>query len=518
MDQLLAAAPKDSDGHPQFPFINFQAASFEVVAQFSRCTFTTNVHFGQVDFVGNAEFGATRFIGQCSFSSAEFFGRLFMKQSRMEAGGIFDHCRFNGLAGLNIAESKGTANFDGANFKSYALFTGTWLDLTLDQCTLAEAKFGLTARRVSLGDAQFEAGRDLGWITSSGALLLKNTSFRQAFRIQLIGQAIRGDLRTESSAHIDFLGDLDLQEADLGGPTLITRVSPEALAATNTPSEQASLPCRILGLSLTDLKDVTLGAVDISACLFTGAHHIEALRIEPAASWTAAPVNRWSTRRRVVADEVQWRSRYEDSDAWKRADASLQAVYQSAFAVTGSDGVRPMPAAPTADHVASVYRSLRKGREDQNDSPGAADFYYGEMEMRRKAAGLRSPEGWLLNLYWVTSGYALRAWRAFLSLILLIIVCGVLFTAWGFDRTPVTQQNPSRIDFRSGTFEYERRSPELGVWDGIGYACQASTSLLRTPERQPLTAKGQVAEIFLRLAGPALLALGLLSLRGRVKR
>jgi hypothetical protein len=32
-----------------------------------------------------------------------------------------------------------------------------------------------------------------------------------------------------------------------------------------------------------------------------------------------------------------------------------------------------------------LYRALRKGREDTKDEPEAADFYYGEVEMRRLA-------------------------------------------------------------------------------------------------------------------------------------
>jgi hypothetical protein len=32
-----------------------------------------------------------------------------------------------------------------------------------------------------------------------------------------------------------------------------------------------------------------------------------------------------------------------------------------------------------------VYRQLHKGREDAKNEPGAADFYYGECEMRRHA-------------------------------------------------------------------------------------------------------------------------------------
>ncbi|MFZ1177322.1 MAG: hypothetical protein WAO15_13855, partial [Mycobacterium sp.] len=38
-----------------------------------------------------------------------------------------------------------------------------------------------------------------------------------------------------------------------------------------------------------------------------------------------------------------------------------------------------------------IYRDLRKGLEEAKNEPGAADFYYGEMEMRRLAG--RKPTG-----------------------------------------------------------------------------------------------------------------------------
>jgi hypothetical protein len=34
------------------------------------------------------------------------------------------------------------------------------------------------------------------------------------------------------------------------------------------------------------------------------------------------------------------------------------------------------------DRLAVLYRALRKAQEDNKNEPGAADFYYGEMEMR----------------------------------------------------------------------------------------------------------------------------------------
>jgi hypothetical protein len=71
--------------------------------------------------------------------------------------------------------------------------------------------------------------------------------------------------------------------------------------------------------------------------------------------------------------------------------------------------------------VARIYRGLRKAREDSSDAPGAADFYYGEMEMRRLKAHsqIAKWEGFaswilhagtylLLELYRLFGGYGVR--------------------------------------------------------------------------------------------------------------
>lgn len=65
----------------------------------------------------------------------------------------------------------------------------------------------------------------------------------------------------------------------------------------------------------------------------------------------------------------------------------------------------------TPDRLASIYRALRKAQEDNKNEPGAADFYYGEMEMRRhpaaetpEAAKSRGAERFILYLYWLISG------------------------------------------------------------------------------------------------------------------
>jgi hypothetical protein len=50
--------------------------------------------------------------------------------------------------------------------------------------------------------------------------------------------------------------------------------------------------------------------------------------------------------------------------------------------VANTNTSRPtLPIGP--DCIAVLYRDLRKAHEDCKDEPGASDFYYGEMEMRR---------------------------------------------------------------------------------------------------------------------------------------
>ncbi|WP_327249197.1 hypothetical protein [Streptomyces sp. NBC_01320] len=78
-----------------------------------------------------------------------------------------------------------------------------------------------------------------------------------------------------------------------------------------------------------------------------------------------------------------------------------------------------------------MYRAIRKSYEDSRNEPGTADFYYGEIEMRRADTGTDWAERGLLNEYWAVSGYGLRATRALGWL--LAAVTGTMFVMmlWG---------------------------------------------------------------------------------------
>jgi hypothetical protein len=147
--------------------------------------------------------------------------------------------------------------------------------------------------------------------------------------------------------------------------------------------------------------------------------------------------------------------------------------------------------------LAALYRDLRKGREDAKDEPGAADFYYGECEMRRHDRQTTPwPERMVLWLYWLVSGYGLRGLRALVWLVVVIVgLAGVL----------------QAIGFNGG---------DPGFRDVVIYAAQASISMAsgNTALTEHVSWAGEVLRIVLRLTGPVLLGLMLLSIRGRVRR
>jgi hypothetical protein len=185
-----------------------------------------------------------------------------------------------------------------------------------------------------------------------------------------------------------------------------------------------------------------------------------------------------------------------------------------------------------AADIASIYRGLRKGLEDAKNEPEAADFYYGEMEMRRLAGrpdddgtdetphlGASVVERILLFGYWAVSGYGLRAWRAISMLVMLIMVAALLFSHLGL----ATLTRPERIasvNPKDGAVKYvDTQAPPPGFLSSLNFSARESVSLLHADTSSVKTQGfGTLVDFVLRLAGPLLLAFIVLALRARTKR
>jgi hypothetical protein len=297
-------------------------------------------------------------------------------------------------------------------------------------------------------------------------------------------------------------------------------------AAAAGGAARTALP-RVSSLRGCDVRNLVLADVDLRACQFLGAYNLEQLRIEGKA-FTSSPKGLrhgpwpllWGwTHRRVLAEEHRWRATYERGtrrSGWYPTEARAQPS-DHVLPQRGTAGrlrrlaghgpgylwrtrhrarrVRRTARHTQARELAAIYRALRKGREDAKDEPGAADFYYGEMEMRRHGAPKLSVERAVLTAYWLVAGYALRAWRVLAALILVLPLA-----AW-------------LLVHRHGLADPHA----TGFWGALRYLARTAIGLLpATPP--PLTPWGDVLQIVVRVVVPVLLGLAILSIRGRVKR
>jgi len=167
-----------------------------------------------------------------------------------------------------------------------------------------------------------------------------------------------------------------------------------------------------------DAAPLVLHDVDLTHWLFSGAVHLDQLRLEGDCPLALPPAGvlrhgripmRWTVRR-TLAEEQHWRAA-QGRDAWTTAPAGAEVLGPSA----------PAP----------LYRQLRKSFEDSRNEPDAADFYYGEMEMRRQDLKRPRAERVLLSLYWAVSGYGLRASRALVWLLGAMVATVLVMMLWG---------------------------------------------------------------------------------------
>lgn len=538
----------------------FDGASFTEDAGFGSASFFSETAFRAVNVGGDAvfdrarfhrdvEFTGSTFKKSCRFDWARFSGLGFFREIRCESKVDFEWARFEHHTMWENSSFAGELQFGGAVFEKGANFVQsifadhTRFDgVTFDDATnfnsaqfKREADFrGALARSIDFSKVEFHTPQ-LGPMAAE-TILLKEAVFHR--RILLVAKcstlsAINMQVRDGGQLQIHS-ATIDAEDSEFIGRTILTDPGPDGFAdwdsrdgfpgshlQTGSPardkqiSEVSSRPSTqstVTSLVRTNVTDLTLADIDLSACRFHGAHGLDRLRIDSTFELHSTPtyfaVRRplRFTKRRVIAEEVRWRCQ---NASW--------------------DGRTPEPCEelPSATEIAGIYRGLRKGLEDSSNGPGAADFYYGEMEMRRLSGREKGPkssaaarsERCLLTAYWAVSGYGLRAWRAFTAFASLILIAAAIFTFWGLAQPPQTSAKAESVDLQTGVITYP---PAEASVDGFGRALELaarnSVALLKNPGIVEMTAVGTVADIILRLLGPVLIGLALLALRGRMKR
>jgi uncharacterized protein YjbI with pentapeptide repeats len=550
--------------------LDFTGAQFSAAADFESMQFTDRANFGGAHFTGGANFGGAYFIGGANFGGAHFTGGANFSGAYFIGGANFGGAHFTGIANFSVTYFTGLANFHRAQFTGAAAYFsgaqfGGLANFGESQFTGGLANFdraqftgGANFDRAQLtGGANFGGARFTGVADFAGAnfsgvcllgplladeLKLNQAVFEGPASVHGACSTISADgVRARDTFTLTGRGcDITMIGASFGKPARIGSTPanvrfpqaaaqseedppPAATAEENSPpAAEGYERARLLSVDDTDLGTITMAGLDLSACRFVGAYNLDKLHIDGPPRFAHTPAAWGRTRRRALAEEHRWRAQYDRRPAGWYSEELRQPGEDSPKADRSAS--KSEEARGEAVRVGAAYRELRKSFEDAKNEPGAADFYYGEMEMRRLARRgdpRHRFENALLTAYWAVSGYGLRASRALLALLLALAVGTVLFATVGFGHTQQTVYVPIRSTNANQPVAYKQTSvPEgkPGFREAAYYSVQSATSLLREPTTEPLTTVGRITEITLRLLGPLLLGLAVLALRGRVKR
>jgi hypothetical protein len=582
LDCLLSAC-SDGESGPVFGTVQFSEASFDGNARFSGASFDGMAWFNGVRFGGDAVFRQAQFGGNAWFSGACFAGTAWFDGVRFGQAAVFRRAQFQGAAWFTDSSFDGTAWFEQASFAGDALFSkiAVGVDFTENaefggvqfgsvatfgsvrfgwnasfggarfggDASFNDAAFGADARYsgtagfdaaqfsaaagfwgtrfggdASFGRARFQAAGYLGPFVVDGRLSLDAAVFEHQVTIEAATAAVSARRASFAGATLRLrYADVDLSHAVSTSPLAVIAAAgpftipgageeePGLLQQTVLAQDGRDPGPSLLSIRGMDASQVFLVDVDLSRCRFADAYNLDQLRFEGSRCRFAEPprtlrIGRglavWRyTRRQVLAEERDWRGQ-------RRRPGWIQPDEQQVPALD-------------PERILTLYRQLRKAQEDAKNEPGAADFYYGEMEMRRYARTTPTGERVVLALYWALSGYGLRSTRALSALLVVLALATAGFVTVGFAAAQNVQYLPIGHPRPGLPAAYQQAiapGPRPGWLAALNYSVDSSTSLLSKGQSLPVTWAGNVVEFFVKLAAPLLLGLALLAVRNRVKR
>lgn len=546
--QSVAAAVDARFGTARFDAARFPAGvrcsglRFGGPAYFEGAHFEGEAHFTGAEFADYAGFDSAVFTGVAHFQEVRFHGEARFVAAWFAADALFDGVSCAATARFSGAWFDGTGAFTSARFSGRAHFTEAWFRRRGD--TSADFSDASFAQRAGFRGTRFR-GRAVfaaavfrsewhGPLVCVDELWMRGAVFAVPFRIGIAARRVdMNRMRCESTAAFQLrYAAVSLRDAVLAEPITLSYEAMPFMAGTRQledemPREEGSVGVHLLRLSGVNAGHLVLTDVDLSRCEFSGAYNLDRIGLAGRCEYGAPPPGLrhggsrfpacWWSRRRVVVEEQYWRALPTDSRTAADTDGW----------VTGLG--HPDPAqSPTADDVAIVYRQLRKALEDTKNEPGAADFYYGEMEMRRHNKDTPPGERALLHAYWLLSGYGLRASRALAALVCAMGLTVLLLMQWGLPAAPPSARMVGQMSAYGGEVvlvpDTSGRALPHDRWTRWTAARLERAgrvvvnSVVFRSSGQDLTQQGVWIEMGSRLCEPVLFGLAVLAARGRVQR
>ncbi|WLQ53676.1 pentapeptide repeat-containing protein (plasmid) [Streptomyces poriferorum] len=485
----------------------FVSTTFTSGAAFESATFMGDAQFGSTTFGGEAWFGSATFEHGAWFGSATFGGEAWFGSATFEGDAWFDSVTFTGDASFESATFGGDAWFGSATFEGDARFDSA--NITSD---------------TQFESATFEQASGIGPLVCAGRVRLSGAVFGGPVTLLIATHRLECR-RTRWSATAELrlrYATVDFTQAVFEYPLTIAAEARPLVRADGQPMAEGALAgapdagVRLASMRGVDAAHLVLADVDLSRCLFTGTVHLDQLRLEGTCTFDTVPSG--TTWRHGHPVRFTQRSTLAEEHHWRAGQPTAVPGWNTAVFNAGHAG----PA-----QLAPVYRALRKSYEDSKNEPGAADFYFGEMEMRRHdRAKTTWTERGLLHGYWLMSGYGLRASRALGWLGAAMLITVVLLMGFGLPQDDPKQEATGTVPPGGGrvTFEIDKDDPQNPATDrfsGQRFDKALNVTLNSVVFRssgQDLTTAGTYIEMASRVTEPILLGLAVLAVRNRVKR
>jgi len=447
------------------------AALEDILARFAPLDFRGS------EFIGSCLLGV-HFAGDIDFSRCRFRGRTWFDGAVFPGNADFAYSQFDQDASFNGARFDTDARFDWAVFSSYVTFgsdfrSEVWFDrATFKSWVSVSVPKG---KRVRFDDVHLSTVM-LDSFAGNDRPPDRGTDARSG------GPQARRPLVTFHGANFAEIAEVRTStDVDVSLTRVVLRNS------LSLSSWQGQMRLVSLRSAALEAPLVIGDGVDLGGCRMSHAIGLERLLIVEA-----DPMWRTYRRRLVVADELE---SVRDADS-----VALPPIPPD----VGGEGILPLKV--TAKTVEAVYRQLRTTLEATKAFSAAADFFYGEMEMRRLAAPRMSAERILLALYKLACGYGVRASRALATYVAVLLLTGAALrygTSWFVAESSKVTASPGLhlTDY----------------WDCVAIAARNSVTFFGGVS-EGWTAAGVALMFVVRLIGPAAFAFMLLALRSRVQR
>jgi uncharacterized protein YjbI with pentapeptide repeats len=500
----------------------FRSAQFGNRALFTYATFRSS-RFSNATFGIRAGFARSRFTGPAKCHSARFGPRANFTEASFEGGVDFGGADFGEKLQMTSVRFRGTASFQGASIGARARLQNWRLDdgILVMRSTHFRGDVTLHGAKVSSGSlemahAYFDGLVDLGGVQVEGDITFAGASVRAVERfgpmqaqgtIDLTGLHVYSPCAIETSSRVTDLSDArvvaPVRVALGAGDLVLDRLDTSSkLVLTSRAADKENRPPRLVSARGTDLGTAVVSGLDVKALCLQGAVGIDQLQLESRVTFQPVPSGR-RAHREAIAEEHRMRHRERPNDGWYPEQCR-----------SARDGDDPVPPA----EIARLYRSLRKAREDSRDSPGAADFYYGEMEMRRMYArkqlsgasgfperALQGGNALLLELYRMLGGYGVRPSRPLVMFIVLVTAGTLIIDLGGL--------------VHSSSIVSAKTTPgsAVGLGGSLVFVLR-SALLLPTSSAVVLGTGAEWVQIAARVLGPLSIGLFGFGVRARVQR